>query len=53
MYVIAVATFQDEEEVEYTEEEESIKNNLESDEPLSNEVLENILPNWWQKEPFK
>jgi len=42
-----------EEEVEYTEEEESIKNNIENDDPLSDDVLNNIVPGWWQKEPFK
>ena len=44
---------QEQEEVEYTEEEEAIKNNIESDEALSNDILDNIVPNWWHKEPFK
>lgn len=44
---------QEAEEIEYSEEEEAIKNNIENEEPLSNEVLDNILPNWWHKEPFK
>lgn len=44
---------QEEEEIQYTEEEEAIKNNLESEEPLPAEVLDNILQPFWQKEPFK
>lgn len=44
---------QEEEEVEYTEEEEAIKNNLESEEPLPAEVLDNILQPFWHKEPYK
>jgi adenylate/nucleoside-diphosphate kinase len=43
----------EEEEVEFTEEEEAIKANLESDEPLPAEVLDTIIPAWWNKEPFK
>ena len=43
----------EEEEVEYNEEEEAIKNNLETEEALSNEVLDSILQQWWHKEPFK
>lgn len=39
--------------MEFTEEEEAIKANLESDEPLPAEVLDTILPAWWNKEPFK
>ena len=45
--------FQEEDEIEYTEEEEAIKTNLETEEPLSNEVMDNILQQWWHKEPFK
>ena len=44
---------QEEEEIEYTEEEEAIKNNLESDEAIPAEVLDTIVPQWWNKEPFK
>lgn len=40
-------------EPELTEEEEAIKANLEGDEPLPAEVLDNIIPHWWQREPFK
>ncbi|ESO88926.1 hypothetical protein LOTGIDRAFT_105959, partial [Lottia gigantea] len=44
---------EEESEPELTEDEEAIKANLESDEPLPAEVLDNILPAWWHKEPFK
>ncbi|XP_050391523.2 adenylate kinase 9 [Patella vulgata] len=40
-------------EIEFTEDEEAIKANLESDEPLPSEVMDNILTQWWHKEPFK
>merc|ERR1712129_251345 len=36
-----------------TEEEEAIKAYLESDEPLPNELLDKIVSEWWNKEPFK
>ncbi|XP_077977825.1 adenylate kinase 9-like isoform X2 [Glandiceps talaboti] len=44
---------EEEPEVEFTEEEEAIKANLQEDEPLPPEVLDNIVPEWWNKEPFK
>ena len=40
-------------EPEFTEDEEAIKANLESEEALPNEVIDKILPDWWKKEPFK
>jgi len=53
-YIICyLPLYQEEEEVEYTEEEEAIKANLETEEALSDDVLNNILPQWWNKEPFK
>jgi adenylate/nucleoside-diphosphate kinase len=51
--VIYLFDWQEEEEIEYTEEEDAIKSNLESEEPLPAEVLDNILQPFWQKEPFK
>ena len=44
---------QEEEEPELTEEEEAIKANLESQDPLPPELLDSILTSWWTKEPFK
>lgn len=44
---------QEEEEPELTEDEEAIKANLESSEALPPELLDNILNQWWTKEPFK
>ncbi|CAH1800209.1 unnamed protein product, partial [Owenia fusiformis] len=44
---------EEEEEVELTEDEEAIKSNLADEEPLGEEVLNNIVPQWWNKEPFK
>lgn len=43
----------EEEEVEYIEEEEVIKFNLESDEFFFVEVLDIIFFVWWNKELFK
>lgn len=43
----------EEEEVEFTEEEEAIKANIENEDPLSDDILNNIVPDWWHKEPFK
>lgn len=40
-------------EVELTEEEEAIKANLVDNEALPAEVLDNIVPDWWRKEPFR
>ncbi|NWS71417.1 KAD9 kinase, partial [Crotophaga sulcirostris] len=41
------------EEVELTDEEEAIKANLMGNEALPPEVLDNIVPDWWRKEPFR
>ncbi|XP_042746128.1 adenylate kinase 9 [Lagopus leucura] len=40
-------------EVELTDEEEAIKANLMDAQPLPPEVLDNIVPDWWRKEPFR
>ncbi|NXI74771.1 KAD9 kinase, partial [Anseranas semipalmata] len=40
-------------EVELTDEEEAIKANLMDSEALPPEVLDNIVPDWWRKEPFR
>lgn len=40
-------------EVELTEEEEAIKANLMDAQPLPPEILDNIVPFWWKKEPFR
>ncbi|NWX87701.1 KAD9 kinase, partial [Nothoprocta ornata] len=40
-------------EIELTDEEEAIKANLVENEPLPPEVLDNIVPDWWRKEPFR
>ncbi|XP_074779446.1 adenylate kinase 9 [Athene noctua] len=40
-------------EVELTDEEEAIKANLMDNKALSPEVLDNIVPDWWRKEPFR
>ncbi|KAM6207782.1 adenylate kinase 9 [Sarcoramphus papa] len=40
-------------EVELTDEEEAIKANLMDNEALPPEVLDNIVLNWWRKEPFR
>ncbi|KAM6280202.1 adenylate kinase 9 [Porphyrio hochstetteri] len=40
-------------EVELTEEEEAIKANLMNNEALPPEVLDNIVLDWWRKEPFR
>ena len=45
--------FQEDEEPELTEDEEAIKANLESADPLPPELLDNIMAQWWNKEPFK
>ena len=44
---------EEEEVVELTEEEEAIKASLEATESLAPEILDNIVPQWWNKEPFK
>ncbi|KAF1512630.1 Adenylate kinase 9, partial [Eudyptula albosignata] len=40
-------------EVELTDEEEAIKANLVDNEALPPEVLDNIVLDWWRKEPFR
>ncbi|XP_053155672.1 adenylate kinase 9 isoform X5 [Hemicordylus capensis] len=40
-------------EMQLTDEEEAIKANLIENEPLPAEVLDNIVPEWWTKEPFR
>ncbi|XP_037248899.1 adenylate kinase 9 [Falco rusticolus] len=40
-------------EVELTDEEEAIKANLMDNEALPPEVLDNIVLDWWRKEPFR
>uniref|UniRef100_A0A4W3JUK3 Uncharacterized protein n=1 Tax=Callorhinchus milii TaxID=7868 RepID=A0A4W3JUK3_CALMI len=37
----------------FTIEEEAIKLFLTEDEPLPSEVLDSIIPKWWNEEPFK
>ncbi|XP_072102423.1 adenylate kinase 9 isoform X1 [Mobula birostris] len=44
---------QTDEEVEFTPEEEAIKLFLMEDEPLPPDVLDNLIPKWWNEEPFK
>ena len=44
---------EEEEAIELTEEEEAIKTSLENSDTLSNEILDTIIPQWWNKEPFK
>ncbi|XP_059501210.1 adenylate kinase 9 isoform X2 [Stegostoma tigrinum] len=43
----------EEEEVEYTAEEEAMKAYLLEDEQLPSEILDNLIPKWWNEEPFK
>ena len=38
---------------QFTEDEEHIVSYLKEDEPLPNEVLDKIVPAWWNEEPFK
>uniref|UniRef100_A0A8C2TCB1 Adenylate kinase 9 n=1 Tax=Coturnix japonica TaxID=93934 RepID=A0A8C2TCB1_COTJA len=40
-------------EVEFTDEEEAIKASLMDAQPLPPEILDNIVPDWWKKEPFR
>lgn len=42
-----------EQELELTDEEESIRANLADGEALPNETLDKILPAWWNEEPFR
>ncbi|XP_064026093.1 adenylate kinase 9 [Pogoniulus pusillus] len=46
-------TEKNKQEVQLTEEEEAIKANLVDNEALPAEVLDNIVPDWWRKEPFR
>ncbi|NXC10013.1 KAD9 kinase, partial [Orthonyx spaldingii] len=41
------------EDVKLTDEEEAIKANLMDNTELPPEVLDNIVPQWWKKEPFR
>lgn len=43
----------EEEEIEYDDEEDAIKQHLETDEALPTEILDKIFPQLWQNEPFK
>ena len=47
------AETEEEEPVELTEEEEAIKASLENSDTLAPEILDHIVPQWWNKEPFK
>ena len=38
---------------QFTEDEEHTVSYLKEDEPLPNEVLDKIVPAWWNEEPFK
>ncbi|CAK6446699.1 unnamed protein product [Pipistrellus nathusii] len=40
-------------EVQFTEEEETIRLCLMENEPLPSEILDNILSEWWHKEPIR
>lgn len=40
-------------EDELTEDEEIIKASLAYGDPLSSDILDNILPGWWNEEPFR
>uniref|UniRef100_A0ABM5G8U0 Adenylate kinase 9 isoform X3 n=1 Tax=Pogona vitticeps TaxID=103695 RepID=A0ABM5G8U0_9SAUR len=42
-----------EKEMQLTDEEEAIKANIIENEPIPPEVLDNIVPEWWMKEPFR
>eukprot|EP00794_Sanderia_malayensis_P000181 gene181-794_t len=44
---------EDEEEVEFTDIEKNIKDNIMEGEPLSSDTLDNMLPAWWNEEPYK
>ena len=44
---------EEEEGPQFTEDEEAIVQYLKEDEPLPPEVLDKIVPDWWNKEPFK
>ena len=43
----------EEEKFDLNDMEEAIKSNLVDDEPLPVEVLENIVPELWRKEPYR
>ncbi|XP_063152555.1 adenylate kinase 9 [Candoia aspera] len=42
-----------EKDTQLTDEEEAIKANILENEPIPIEVLDNIIPDWWMKEPFR
>ncbi|KAM6460290.1 adenylate kinase 9 isoform 2-T2 [Liasis olivaceus] len=42
-----------EKEMQLTDEEEAIKANILENEPIPMEVLDNIVLDWWMKEPFR
>ena len=44
---------EEEEKFDLTDEEEAIRANLVNDEPLPVEVLQNIIPDFWRKEPYR
>ncbi|PAA54211.1 hypothetical protein BOX15_Mlig023982g3, partial [Macrostomum lignano] len=43
----------EEEEISYSDLEENVKNNIEKQDPLTNESLETLLTQFWRSEPFK
>ncbi|NWW54969.1 KAD9 kinase, partial [Pedionomus torquatus] len=51
--VAKTETEKSKQEVKLTDEEEAIKANLMDNEALPPEVLDNIVPDWWRKEPFR
>ncbi|KAM6323455.1 adenylate kinase 9 [Aegotheles albertisi] len=51
--ITETGTEKSKEEVKLTDEEEAIKANLMDNEALPPEVLDNIVPDWWMKEPFR
>uniref|UniRef100_A0A8C3KGY0 Adenylate kinase 9 n=1 Tax=Calidris pygmaea TaxID=425635 RepID=A0A8C3KGY0_9CHAR len=48
-----IETEKSKQEVKLTDEEEAIKANLMDNEALPPEVLDNIVLDWWRKEPFR
>ncbi len=44
---------EEEEEEAWTDDENAIKAYLENDDPLPNDLLEKIVGEWWNEEPFK
>lgn len=39
--------------MQLTDEEEAIKANILENDPIPMEVLDNIVLDWWMKEPFR